>query len=498
MNIHESDEKDEGKTLRTTFHQKPKSFKPALKISQQDRAFVNGLRDRAADFLSMTEDQRNIALYPERFRVKTPKRKKLLALPGALRKRSSMDQLSSVDVTQERDPDAFKPCDGTQHPHALSDDEVVTGMKKANIGHTLLQYFEGSVATKVSTIVQEQVRADAYKKLYNKSIFLGLNSQNVLQRKRLLIRRLNEIRSSKQQKEEKLAGLKLQLQKLRQFREKEVQQQDCVDGRMEVWDAAERSPNRIFMQSTTDTLMDIKALKSHFDFSDLGSVYEKKMALVRKLAVTSQRLKEAEYSNQSYAKMLTQMERQHLHETKQSLDLHQQKQEIISTVDEIKHVNLIENQRIISIENLQFDYHSQLEIHRHKMELLLQEKNVTLHNCEEDTKTSILQMMERIRCIRTYRAICEEAVKIKELATENEKLIVKQFEKRQTEVEVIKNLALLSLMRKYTNDLHMIKTTPDISEDDVRVKGLELVLEVQQEIKSIIKPYILDSESFGQ
>lgn len=93
---------------------------------------------------------------------------------------------------------------------------------------------------------------------------------------------------------------------------------------------------------------------------------------------------------------------------------------------------------------MQFDYHSQLETHRHKMELLLQEKNVALLNCEEDTKKSILQLMERIRSIRTHRCICEEALKIKEQSAENEKQILAEFKKRQVEIEVIRNLALLS------------------------------------------------------
>lgn len=70
--------------------------------------------------------------------------------------------------------------------------------------------------------------------------------------------------------------------------------------------------------------------------------------------------------------------------------------------------------------------------------------------------------MERIRSIRTYRRICEEALKIKEQATGNEKLIEAQFKKRQTEVDAITNLALLSVMKKYTIEIQNIKNTSSL------------------------------------
>ena len=57
-------------------------------------------------------------------------------------------------------------------------------------------------------------------------------------------------------------------------------------------------------------------------------------------------------------------------------DLQTQTETIKQTVDEISHINLIENQRMLQIENLQFEYQSKIDRNKHKMNLLINEKGV--------------------------------------------------------------------------------------------------------------------------
>ena len=57
-------------------------------------------------------------------------------------------------------------------------------------------------------------------------------------------------------------------------------------------------------------------------------------------------------------------------------DLQTQTETIKQTADEISHINLIENQRMLQIENLQFEYQSKIDRNKHKMNLLINEKGV--------------------------------------------------------------------------------------------------------------------------
>ena len=57
-------------------------------------------------------------------------------------------------------------------------------------------------------------------------------------------------------------------------------------------------------------------------------------------------------------------------------DLQTQTETIKQTVDEISYINLIENQRMLQIENLQFEYQSKIDRNKHKMNLLINEKGV--------------------------------------------------------------------------------------------------------------------------
>jgi hypothetical protein len=56
---------------------------------------------------------------------------------------------------------------------------------------------------------------------------------------------------------------------------------------------------------------------------------------------------------------------------------------------------------------MQFEYNNTLEIHRHKMELLLQEKKVNLHNSEEDTRKYLVKVLDSVRNIKILRKTLE-------------------------------------------------------------------------------------------
>lgn len=143
------------------------------------------------------------------------------------------------------------------------------------------------------------------------SVFKGLNPSNVQGRQKLLVRKLDTLHDRRKEKEAQLERLQKQLEQMREQRLRDVQIRSEVDTRLRAQDLTWNTPRKMFQQAASDQIMDIKALQACFDFSDIGSIYEMKGTLKRKLALVEHRLKEAELRNSTYQLMLNQMQRKH-------------------------------------------------------------------------------------------------------------------------------------------------------------------------------------------
>ena len=86
---------------------------------------------------------------------------------------------------------------------------------------------------------------------------------------------------------------------------------------------------------------------------------------------------------------------------------------------------------------MQFEYHNTLEIHRHKMELLLQEKKVTLHNSEEDSKKYLVRILESVRTIKVIRKTLTSIEQATQINQANEIQVMQAFMKRQVQLRVV-------------------------------------------------------------
>ena len=100
---------------------------------------------------------------------------------------------------------------------------------------------------------------------------------------------------------------------------KEEKMQLDVNIKMEQHDAYMGTPEKLFQQTICDQIMDVKALSGHFDYTNLGSIYEAKQTLQRKVALVEDRLKNAELQNSTYSKMLNHMEQIHHEQTKEQI-----------------------------------------------------------------------------------------------------------------------------------------------------------------------------------
>jgi hypothetical protein len=107
------------------------------------------------------------------------------------------------------------------------------------------------------------------------------------------------------------------------------------------------SPERVYLQKNDDQLMDANALSMAFDFTNLESVFEKKQVLKGKLILVDQRLRENDKENQTLMQMLTKMQKAKYSDDIETNQLFDKKDNLSNVVDEVSHIHLLENQRII-------------------------------------------------------------------------------------------------------------------------------------------------------
>ena len=78
------------------------------------------------------------------------------------------------------------------------------------------------------------------------------------------------------------------------------------------------------------------------------------------------------------------------------------------------------------------------------MELLLQEKKVSHHNCEEDTKKYLVKILDHVRSIKCLRETIQSIEKAKAIIHDREQAVFKAFQNRSDEIQVISDFSLLN------------------------------------------------------
>lgn len=112
---------------------------------------------------------------------------------------------------------------------------------------------------------------------------MGLNVHNIAQRKKLMVRKLNELDNKNKQKVSHLENLKKELLVFQQHRGKELAMETKVLETVKKRQAEMSSPERVYQQQISDQVLDANALSSAYDFSSAESVFEKKQILKGKL-----------------------------------------------------------------------------------------------------------------------------------------------------------------------------------------------------------------------
>lgn len=135
----------------------------------------------------------------------------------------------------------------------------------------------------------------------------------------------------------------------------------------------------------------------------------------------------------------------------------------------------MENQRQIQLENISFDFHSKMDINRGKTELLIKERKITQNNAEEDTKKALINLLNHLREIKNIRRRLCKIDEQKAKLVKKEREIVLHFKRRNQEIELMNDIITLNMIKQYSNQLYTIHMNSSLEDDEMRLKGLELI-----------------------
>lgn len=130
---------------------------------------------------------------------------------------------------------------------------------------------------------------------------------------------------------------------------------------------------------------------------------------------------------------------------------------------------------MLQIENLQIEYQSKMKDNQRKKDLLMDEKNVQYQNSEEDTKKLMVKMLGHLRNTKATRQQIDKITNQQEANRKAETELIKTFNVRQIEVDVVNNMTLLNQIKLYSNETNRIHNDPDLSGHEVRAMSIELL-----------------------
>lgn len=163
------------------------------------------------------------------------------------------------------------------------------------------------------------------------------------------------------------------------------------------------SPDKIYQGTVAERLMDVKAMKETFDFASIESIIKMKETLRSKIALVERRQRENERENFTYLQMLQKLENRSENDRVLEHDIQQKQADMNLIVQDLQNIEMIQNNRIIELDNLQYEYHKKINKDNQKMEEVLSEKQVILKNHEHDVQSILFRMLTHLREIKRLR-----------------------------------------------------------------------------------------------
>lgn len=168
--------------------------------------------------------------------------------------------------------------------------------------------------------------------------------------------------------------------------------------------------------------MDSKATSGTFVFSDLSCILEHIEVLKSKQALVDQKIEEELSTHHIYKHMIKDIESKRINWEKQNVFAEQEKGNLDGVIEELDMMTHVRNQRRYDVETLIIDLKRQMTKDNDKMLGLLNQKEIVLTNEEQESKSILMRMANRLRVIKELK------VKLKSLGCQKAEMQTTQEE----------------------------------------------------------------------
>lgn len=137
------------------------------------------------------------------------------------------------------------------------------------------------------------------------------------------------------------------------------------------------------------------------------------------------------------------MHRRHLDDQREELSLTAKNENMDVFVSNLAELNSIQSNRLLDIENLDFDYSQKLEKDKQKVADILAERQVVLKNHEHDVQQVLYRMLQHLREVKHLKVQLKHIEYQKRKSKQRELDVIGVYRKRLRQIDSVYNLGQL-------------------------------------------------------
>jgi hypothetical protein len=134
---------------------------------------------------------------------------------------------------------------------------------------------------------------------------------------------------------------------------------------------------------------------------------------------------------------------------------------------------------MLEIDNLQYEYARKVEKDAGKIKRVFHEKDIILKNHEHDIQQMVYKLLHHLREIKYLKQCLERLEDKKTHQVQKELGIISIYKKRLKQIEMIHQLSKINLIGRYCNDFEMIELDVSLSDDEIRIDGINLIQQLK-------------------
>ena len=134
-------------------------------------------------------------------------------------------------------------------------------------------------------------------------------------------------------------------------------------------------------------------------------------------------------------------------------------------LESLNEVNMIESNRVLQINNMEYQYTKTIDDDKRKMDRIIDERRIICSNHETDTQTILFNLLNHLREIKILNMELERFHSKREKYMRKQEELGKAYDRRELNLNRLVELGILMEMKNYFNELEASTTGNGITDD---------------------------------